>query len=230
VVDNEADALLDASLSLDEVCSRILRILLEDRTQRFSELQNALTKMYGTEITHKVLSKHLKHLEGKNLVKRTEEGFQNVTYALSDKFRNVVRLPPDEIKKYLELQDDDSLPPELRPLKITVEEFYGKMSRDEIDRETDRDLHDIMSLNLWELKLSIDNDLLLKEGESDDSFWLYFIKPTYRIKMESASEKCRYNEEYRKMLFEKIELLTTALRSDRELFRKRRDAGKRVRA
>lgn len=230
MVDNEADALLDASLSLDEVCSRILRILLEDRTQRFSELQNAFTKMFSIEITHKVLSKHLKHLEGKNLVKRTEEGFQNVTYALSDKFRNVVRLPPDEIKKYLELQDDDSLPQELQPLKITAEEFCSNMSRDEIDRETDRDLHDIMSLNLWELKLSIDNDLLLKEGESDDSFWLYFVKPTYRIKMESASEKCRYNEEYRKMLFEKIELLTTALRSDRELFRKRRDTGKRVRA
>ena len=95
--------------------------------------------MYGTEITHKVLSKHLKHLEGMNLIKRTEEGFQNVTYALSDKFRNVVILPPDEIKKYLKLQDDDSLPPKLRPLKITVEEFYSNMSRDEIDRETDRD-------------------------------------------------------------------------------------------
>ena len=170
-------------------------------------------------------------MEGKDLVKRREEGFQNVTYALSDTFRNVVKLPTDEIKRYLELQKgDDSLSPRLQPLKITFEEFYRNMSKDEIDEQTDRDLHDILSLNLWEFKLSIDNDLLLKEGESDDSFWLYFIKPTYRVKMESASEKCRYNDEYRKMLFEKIELLTTALRSDRELFRKRRDTGKRVRA
>ena len=178
--------------------------------------------MYGTEITHKVLSKHLKHLEGKNLVKRTEEGFQNVTYALSDKFTNVMKLPKEEIKKYFEIQKDDSLPPRLRALKITKEELYSKFSTDQIDRETDRDLHDIMSLNLWELKLSIDNELLLKEGESHDSFWLYFVKPTYRIQMERASEKCRYNIRYREILFEKIDLLINQLRNDRELVNKKK--------
>ena len=178
--------------------------------------------MYGTEITHKVLSKHLKHLEGKNLVKRTEQDFQYVTYALSDKFRNVVRLSIDDVKMYLGIGQDEGLPPELQPLKITRKEFLDSLTEAEIDNETDRDLHDIMSLNLWELKLSIDSDLLLKEGESDDSFWLYFVKPTYRIQMERASEKCRFNDEYRKVLFEKIDCLINQLRSDREYVRQRR--------
>jgi DNA-binding transcriptional ArsR family regulator len=177
--------------------------------------------MYGTEITHKVLSKHLKHLEGKNLVKRTEQDFQYVTYALSDKFRNVVRLPIDDVKMYLGIGQDEGLPPELQPLKITRKDFLDSLTEAEIDNETDRALHDIMSLNLWELKLAIDNDLLLKEGESDDSFWLYFVKPTYRIQLERASENCRHNCEYKKALNEKIDLLINQLRSDREIYRKR---------
>lgn len=138
--------------------------------------------MYGTEITHKVLSKHLKHLEGRNLVKRTEQDFQYVTYALSEKFRNVARLPLEDVKKFFEIGHDEGLPPELRALKITKKQFLNSLTDDEIDRETDRDLHDIMSLNLWELKLSIDSELLLKEGETDDSFWLYSVKPTIEFK------------------------------------------------
>jgi DNA-binding MarR family transcriptional regulator len=178
--------------------------------------------MYGSEVTHKVLSKHLKHLEGKNLVKRIKRDFQYVSYSLSEKFRNVVRLPIEDVKKYLEIGHDESLPPELRALKLTREEFYSKFSKDEIDLETDRDLHDIMSLNLWELKLSIDSNLLLKEGETDASFWLYFVKPTYRLQMERASEKCHYNNDYKKILFEKIDRLINQLRSDREYVRQRR--------
>jgi len=61
---NERDErvyLLDAALAFDETCSRILRVLLEDRFRRFSEIKNQITKMYGKELTHRVLSKHLKH-------------------------------------------------------------------------------------------------------------------------------------------------------------------------
>jgi hypothetical protein len=86
---------------------------------------------------------------------------------------------------------------------FTKKEFLDSLTKNEIDSETDHDLHDIMSLNLWELKIAINNDLLLNEEESDESFWLYFVKPTYRLKLERASEKCRYNEDYKKSLFEK---------------------------
>jgi hypothetical protein len=225
----EREVLFDSAEFLDHTCHSILRVLLEDKQLRFGYLKNAVTKLTGTEITNKVLSKHLKHMEEKKLVKRVETGFQEVTYALSDKFRSIMIMPKEEILRYIELGNDACLPPELRALPITKEEFYSNLSDDKIDFETDRDLHDIMALNLWELKLSINDSLQLKDNENDESFWNYVVKPTYRLQLERASEKCQYNDNYKKVLFEKIELLTDALRSDRELYRKRKETGKRVR-
>ena len=227
--EKERESLFDSAEFLDHTCQSILRILLEDKILRFGYRKSAVTKLTDTEITNKVLSKHLKHLEEKKLVKRVETGFQEVTYALSDKFRSIMIMPKEEILEYLDLGNNACLPPELRALPITTEEFYSNLSDDEIDFETDRDLHDIMALNLWELRLSINDGLQLKNGENDESFWNYVVRPTYRIQLERASEKCRYNDNYKKALFEKIELLTNALRSDRELYRKRKETGKRVR-
>jgi len=69
----------------------------------------------------------------------------------------------------------------------------------------------------------------LAENESNAAFWNFVANPQYRMHEKDVSEKCRYNEEYKKVLFEKIELLTNALRDDRELFRKRKETGKRAR-
>lgn len=228
--ENKKD-LLDVALEeLDRTCFSILGVLMEDKTLRFTELQNSINKISDLTLTNRVLSKHLKHLMNKGLVKRTEEGFQNVTYSLSDAFRAVTQLPQKELKQYIELQSDESLPPHLRAFKINKEDFVDALSRKDLDKETDRDLHDVLSLNLWELKLSIEHDLELKEGESDQAFWTFLANPLYRIHEKSAAEKCRNNEKYKQILFDKIDLLITALRNDRELFRKRRDTGKRVRA
>ena len=98
---NEKDDLLDASLTLDHTCNSILRVLLEDKTLRFSELQNSVNKISGLALTNRVLSKYLKHLINKNLVKRTEQGFQNVTYSLSDKFRVATQLSKEDLQNYL---------------------------------------------------------------------------------------------------------------------------------
>ena len=43
---------------------------------------------------------------------------------------------------------------------------------------------------------------------------------------KSIVEKCRNSEEYRKMLFENIDILIAALRPDRELFREREERRK----
>ena len=214
--------LLDVALDeLDRPCFSILGVLLEDKKLRFNELRNSLIKISDQRLINRDLSKHLKHLMNKGLVKRTEEGFQKVTYSLSDAFRALTQLPQEEIKKYLELQNNENLPPHLRALKIDREDFIKELSEQELDEETDRDLHNVLSLNLWELKLSIQYDLQLKDGESDQAFFTFLANPMYRIHEKEAAEKCRNSEEYKRVLFDKIDLLINNIRSDRELLRKR---------
>ena len=220
--ENKKD-LLDVALEeLDRTCFSILGVLMEDKTLRFTELQNSIIKISDLTLTNRVLSKHLKHLMNKGLVKRTEEGFQNVTYSLSDAFRALTQLPQEELKQYIELQSDESLPPQFRALKIDKDEFINRLTEQDLDKETDVDLHDVLSLNLWELKLSIEHDLLLKEGESDQAFWTFLANPLYRLHEKEAAEKCRNNKKYKEMLFSKIDLLISNIRSDRMLFRKER--------
>lgn len=72
-----------------------------------------------------------------------------------------------------------------------------------------------------ELKLSIEHDLLLKGGESDQALWTFLANPLYRLHEKTAAEKCRNSDKYKEMLFKKIELLIDNIRSDRELLRKR---------
>ena len=218
--DKEND-LLDTAEMLDETCNKILRALLEERPLRFTEIQKYIAKMYGITLTKKVLSKHLKHMTEKNLIKRGEPAFQTVEYSLSEPFKKVIHVPEDELRAFLDARGDNRFPPELRDIKFDEKEEYKNMSVEEIDNETDKSLHDILSLNLWELKLSIENSLQLKDKESDEAFWAFFANPIYRINEKEEARKCQYNEEYKKALFEKIDLLINQLRSDRELLRRR---------
>jgi hypothetical protein len=221
---DQKSELIDTALMLDETCNRILRALLEDRPLRFSEIQSYVAKMYGVELTNRDLSRHLKHMQVRNLIKRTEPKFQTVEYSLSDEFRAVYFAPQEDLLKYLDIgRDEELLPSKFRTIKFDKEDHYGNLSKEAVDKETDKDLHDVLSLGLWELKLSIENSLHLKEGESDEAFWTFFANPTFRMHEKEAAEKCRYNKEYKDALFLKLDLLIENLRSDRELFRKRRD-------
>jgi DNA-binding HxlR family transcriptional regulator len=217
--------LIDIELMLDETCNRILRALLEDKPLRFSEIQSYVTKLYGVkEPTNRVLSKHLKHLQERNLIKRTELDPQTVEYSLSDAYRKITQLPKEELLSYLDAtRDEQTLIPKFRTKRLDKKEYYSDLTKDQLDTETDKDLHDVLSLNLWEFKLSIENSLQLREGESDEAFWTFFANPTYRMHEKEAAEKCRNNAEYKEALFKKLDLLIEQLRSDRELFRKRRD-------
>jgi DNA-binding HxlR family transcriptional regulator len=229
IPDNKKDSLLDAQFTLDNTCQSIFHVLLEDKKLRFTELQNAVTKLSEHELTNRILSKHLRHLIKKGLIKKTKMGIQNVTYCLSDKYKALTQLPEEDLKNFFDLREDN-LPSELQALKFDKKECYSRISGPELDRETDRDLANILSLNLWELKLLVDYDLKLAENESNVAFWNFVANPQYRMHEKDVSEKCRYNKEYKKVLFDKIELLTNALRDDRELFRKRKETRKRVRS
>jgi len=79
-------------------------------------------------------------------------------------------------------------------------------------------------------KAFIEYDLKVEKFQGNADFWNFIGNPIYRNSEKSIAERCRASEEYRKLLFEKIDLLVNCLRSDRELLRKRRETGKRVRA
>jgi hypothetical protein len=91
------------------------------------------------------------------------------------------------------------------------------------------DLETVLSRNLLELKTYIEYDLKIEKFQSDEDFWNVIGNPLYRNSEKNIAEKCRASEEYKKLLFEKIELLINELRSDRVLLKKRMETGKRVR-
>lgn len=109
----------------------------------------------------------------------------------------------EDLQNYLEYQEVDDLHLALRPLKINEKEFYNNLPKDELDRLTNRDLHDVLSLNLWELKLSIEYDLQLKENESDEAFWTFFANPTYRIHEKNAAKNAFILTSTKKSFLEK---------------------------
>ena len=49
--------------------------------------------------------------------------------------------------------------------------------------------------------------------------------PLHRMHEKSIAEKCRDSEKYRRLLFEKIDTLIDELRSDKVLYRKRKERG-----
>ena len=214
---DKKEDLLDTAEMLDETCNKILRALLEERPLRYSEIPKYIAKMYGINLTNRVLDKHLKHMQDKNLIDRTQTGFQRVEYSLSDHFKKAIHVPKEQLRAFFDLRKDKRLPPELRSIKFNEKAEYNNMTKEEIDEETDKALHDVLSLNLWELKLSIENSLQLKDKESDEAFWAFFANPLYRIHEKGEAKKCQYNEEYKKALFEKIDLLIDQLRSDKQL-------------
>ena len=54
-------------------------------------------------------------------------------------------------------------------------------------------------------------------------FWNFVGNPLYRRHEKATVEKCRYNDEYRKTLFDKIDMLINELGSDKKLLRKRKE-------
>jgi DNA-binding HxlR family transcriptional regulator len=225
--DKKIDEILEKHRKLDDICIEIFFTLQAYKRLRFNELHRRL-KMFGTDISKPALIDHLKHLRKQKLISRRHEYFQNVSYGLTDEIVALLTVPEEEIKKRIErLIDDKDLPKHLRRIKIDPKEFYSKMSAKQLNEIVIKDLDGVITQNLFELKSFVNYDLKIEKTQSDAEFWSLVGNPLYRMLEKSIVEKCRDSEEYRKMLFEKIEILITALRPDRENVREREERRKR---
>jgi len=215
------DELSMVGFELDDICSEIWLTLIAYKRLRFNDLHRSL-KMFGTDISKPTLLEHLKHLVEQKLIERKEEGFQNVSYGLTEEICSLLHVSQEDIKEWFDDLEkaNERLPPHLRLMKFDAKEFYDKMPETEIEREIDRDLNYTLVLNLHELKNFVQYDLKIDKKESDADFWKLVGNPFYRIHEKSIAEKCRDSEKYRKKLFEKMDILINELSGDKKRIQK----------
>jgi DNA-binding HxlR family transcriptional regulator len=200
------------SCLLDDVCKEIWLTLLAKKRLRFNQLHNSLKKL-GTDISKPTLLEHLDHLVRQKLIKRKVEGFQKVSYGLTEEIYSLIHVPQEDIARWLEaLEKSENLPTKLKPIQFDLKTYYKKMTEKQLDQETDRDLNNTLALNLFELKTMIGYDLKLDKHESDADFWKFIGNPLYRMRERILAERCRESDEYRKKLFEKSDILIKELR------------------
>jgi DNA-binding HxlR family transcriptional regulator len=225
--DKKIDEILRKHKQLDDICREIFFTLQAYKRLRHSELHRYLKK-FGTDISTPTMMDHLDHLIKQKLISRKREGFQNVSYGLTDEINSLLNLPEEDIKKWFEtLIEEKNLPKELRPLKpFDTKEHYSKLSEKQLDEKTDKDLNTVLTQNLFELRTFINYDLKLNKHESDAVFWNFVGNPLYRMLEKSIVEDCRNSQEYRKKLFEKIDILINELRPDRELLKEKEERRK----
>jgi DNA-binding HxlR family transcriptional regulator len=180
--------------------------------------------MFGTDISKPSLVEHLEHLKKQKLINRKQEDFQHVSYGFTDEISSLLIIPDEDIRRWVEktLEEEKRLPKKFRLLQIDTKEIYDKMSEDQLNEATYKDLNDVLIQNLFELKSFINYDLRLDKPETDAMFWNFAGNPLYRILEKRIVENC-HSEKYQNKLFEKIDALINALRPTRELLRQREE-------
>jgi len=223
VHDQKIDEILKKHARLDNICREIFLTLQAYKRLRFSELHRYLAK-FGTDISNQALLDHLAHLKKQKLISRKDEGFQKVSYGLTDEINSLLHLPEEDIKKWFEiLMDDKKLPKKFRSQPFDPKEYYSRLSEKELEEKVDKDINTVLTHNLFELKTFINYDLQLDKPENDRTFWNFVGNPLYRMREKGIVKDCRNSEEYRKKLFEKIDILINQLRPDKELLREREE-------
>jgi DNA-binding HxlR family transcriptional regulator len=226
VHDQKINEILEKHKKLDDICVEIFFTLMAYKRLRFNELHRYL-KMFGTDISKPSLIDHLDHLRKQKLISRKREGFQNVSYGLTDEIDSLLTLPEEHIRKWVENHiEEKNLPKKLRFLKpFDAKEYYRKLSEKQLDEAIDKDLNWVLAQNLFELGTFIIYDLRLDKPQSDAVFWNFVGNPLYRMLERSIVENCR-SKEYRKKFFEKIDVLIKELRPDKELLKEREERRK----
>lgn len=95
---------MNKSKVVDETCDKLLGYFVaRDIKIRFNELHRALNGL-NYRMSRPTLSKHLKHLVNDKMLKRNEEGTQNVSYEFNwDRFKHLreARKESETVKSYL---------------------------------------------------------------------------------------------------------------------------------
>jgi DNA-binding HxlR family transcriptional regulator len=212
VRDHKIDEILKKHKELDDLCVEIFFTLMAYERLRFNDLHRTLKK-FGTDISKPSLIDHLNHLKKQKLISRKRGDFQNVSYGLTDEINSLLNLPEEDIKERVEdFIEGKSLPKKFRLLPFDEKEYYCKLSEKQLDEEIDKDLNNVLTQNLFELKTFINYDLRLDKPERDAVFWQFVGSPLYRMLEKSIEENCRNSERYRKRLFERIDVLINELR------------------
>ena len=81
--DKILDELVEKHRELCDICREIFFTLMAYKKLRFNQLHRYLKK-FGTSISKPALIDHLDHLKKQTLISRKLEGFQNVSYGLTD--------------------------------------------------------------------------------------------------------------------------------------------------
>jgi DNA-binding HxlR family transcriptional regulator len=223
--DQKIDEILKKHAQLDDICREIFLTLQAYKRLRFKELQRHLKK-FGADLSNQTLTNHLKHLKKQKLIS-CKRGFQNASYCLTDQINSLLNPPEEDLKEWIEtLEEDEKLPEDLRPEPFYSKDYYGRLSEKQLEEKTDKDINRVLTHNLFELKTFINYDLQLRWAESDVMFWNFVGNPLYRMSEKTIVEDCRNSEQYWKKLFEKLDILISKIRPDKELLKKREEGKK----
>ena len=219
VLNKMIDVLAKKVLHMDDICWEILFTLMAKKELRTNELYRSVIR-FSSEISKKAFHNHLKHLVTQGFIQRKEEDPQNVTYGLTKESQLAIDDPGNASKMMAIIENDEFLKP------FDAKEEYRKLTEKELEQHVDRDIHRILSLNLHELKAYVQYELKTTETMSNRDFWKFVGNPMYRMLERSVLEDCRHSEEYKKKLFERIEVLANEIRPDKELLREREERKK----
>jgi DNA-binding HxlR family transcriptional regulator len=225
--DQKINEIIKKHKKLDDICIQVFFTLHAYKRLRFNELHRYL-KMFRTDISKQSLIEHLNHLRKQKLISRKHEGFQKVTYGLTDEINSLLTVPEEHIQKWIDyFLDEKNLPEELRSLKnFDAEDYYRRLSEKQLNETIDKDLNRVLAQNLFELKTLIEYDLRLDQPVSHAVFWNFVGNPIYRMLERSIVEDCRHSERYQEKLFEKIDILVSQLRPDKEALKEKEERKK----
>jgi DNA-binding HxlR family transcriptional regulator len=203
--DQKIDELIKKHRKLDDTCVEIFLTLMAYKRLRFNRLHDTM-KMFRARISKPSLIDHLEHLRKQKLISRKREGFQTVSYGLTDEVTSLLTAPDEDIRKWLEIHiEEKNLPKNRRTLRpFDTREYYDRLSEEHLDKAIDKDLDRVFLQNLFELRTFINYDLKLDRRGRDAEFWQLVGNPLYRLLEKSIVENCR-SEKYRQRLFERID-------------------------